>query len=260
MDTEWDLHPLVCGETGQSYMGIKNQEKIFLKRNATPFLAAVSAEGVAPRMLWTKRSVHGEILIAQEWIEGRELTASEMVEYDVLELVRHVHHSKPLLNMLNRIQSERFMPSAFIAEYECDLQYDLQTHRFLTDVLDYLKLKAPLVEDSPKVVCHGDLNCCNFIVDKSNRIYLVDWEMAKIADPLSDIASFLCQYVSRKDWLVWLDVYGMPVDKTVMQRLEWYSLHHCLMSIKKCQFQGQNRQMNQSILMIKDILGKNRLV
>lgn len=33
-ETGWTLHPL-NGETGQAYMGIKNEQKLFLKRNTS---------------------------------------------------------------------------------------------------------------------------------------------------------------------------------------------------------------------------------
>ena len=52
-DQEWTLHPIE-GDTGQAFMGIHKQEKIFLKRNSSPFLAALSMEGITPRLIWTK--------------------------------------------------------------------------------------------------------------------------------------------------------------------------------------------------------------
>ncbi|MBF0779709.1 MULTISPECIES: phosphotransferase family protein [unclassified Granulicatella] len=259
MDTEWELHPL-GGETGQAYMGVKDQEHIFLKRNTTPFLAAVSTEGIAPKMLWTKRTVHGEVLTAQTWIDARLLETCEMVEYDVLELVRYIHLSKPLLSMLYRMKGDIYFPIDFLHVYEQDLQHDLKTHSFLAQVLDYLKRVAPHIENSPKTVCHGDLNHRNFLLEKQGRLYLVDWEMVKIADPISDIASLLCQYVDRKDWLMWLDVYGIDVDQNILRRLEWYALYYCLMDVKKSQFQGRYHQMNRSILLMKELLGKQRLL
>ena len=68
----------VGGDTGQAYMGIRAEEKLFLKRNSSPFLAALSVEGITPRLVWTKRIGNGDVLTAQEWLNGRTLASEEM--------------------------------------------------------------------------------------------------------------------------------------------------------------------------------------
>ena len=52
MDSGWDLHP-IGGDTGQAYMGVKDHERVFLKRNASPFLAVLSGEGITPKLIST---------------------------------------------------------------------------------------------------------------------------------------------------------------------------------------------------------------
>ncbi|MBS4750077.1 phosphotransferase [Granulicatella sp. zg-ZJ] len=257
MDSEWDLYPL-GGETGQSYMGVKGKQNIFLKRNTTPFLAAVSTEGMTPKLLWTKRTVHGEVLTAQEWIDARQLDEEEMVQMDVLNLVRDIHQSEPLLKMLKQIDGKVCSPMDCLSLYAEDLQTDLRTNHFLNDVYNYLQQRAVMLIDTPKTVCHGDLNHRNFLLEKTGRLYLVDWEMVKLCDPMLDIANILCQYVDRKDWLTWIDVYGLEINQDLIERLEWYVLYDCLISIKKNHFQGRYRQMNNSILLIKDVLKQIR--
>lgn len=74
IDTGWKLLP-VGGDTGQAYMGIRAEEKLFLKRNSSPFLAALSVEGITPRLVWTKRIGNGDVLTAQEWLNGRTLAS-----------------------------------------------------------------------------------------------------------------------------------------------------------------------------------------
>ena len=49
MDSGWDLHP-IGGDTGQAYMGVKDHERVFLKRNASPFLAVLSGEGITSQV------------------------------------------------------------------------------------------------------------------------------------------------------------------------------------------------------------------
>ena len=83
--------PIYCNGSGQ---------KLFLKRNSNPFIAALSAEGIVPKLVWTKRIETGEVVTAQHWKNGRELTSSEMSQRRVAELLKKIHGSKPLLNML----------------------------------------------------------------------------------------------------------------------------------------------------------------
>ena len=36
-------------------MAEQDGQKLFLKRNSNPFIAALSAEGIVPKLVWTKR-------------------------------------------------------------------------------------------------------------------------------------------------------------------------------------------------------------
>ncbi|MDN6127307.1 MAG: aminoglycoside phosphotransferase, partial [Tetragenococcus halophilus] len=77
MDNDWQLRP-IKGDTGKAYIGLKEQDKIFIKRNTTPMLAALSKEGITPKLIWTKRTGDGDTLSAQEWLEGQLLDPEEI--------------------------------------------------------------------------------------------------------------------------------------------------------------------------------------
>ena len=47
-------------------MGVNNDKRLFLKRNTSPFLAALSIEEITPRLVWTKRMTSGDTLTAQD--------------------------------------------------------------------------------------------------------------------------------------------------------------------------------------------------
>ena len=98
-ETGWQLHP-ISGDTGQAYMGIRNEEKLFLKRNSSPFLAALSVEGITPRLIWTKRIGNGDVLTAQEWCNGRTLEKEEMNTPQVPQMLGRIHESEALKRML----------------------------------------------------------------------------------------------------------------------------------------------------------------
>lgn len=75
LENGWQILP-IGGDTDTAYMGIKSDQKVFLKRNTSPFLAALSLEEIAPRLIWTKRISTGDTLTAQEWLNGRSLYRS----------------------------------------------------------------------------------------------------------------------------------------------------------------------------------------
>ena len=49
-----------------------------MKMNTTPILAALAKEQIAPQLLWAKRLGNGDMMSAQEWLDGRILTKHDM--------------------------------------------------------------------------------------------------------------------------------------------------------------------------------------
>lgn len=252
MDSGWLLEP-IGGDTGQAYKGTRNHEKIFIKRNSSPFLAALSAEGITPRLIWTKRAGNGDTITAQEWLSGRSLTKEEMASEEVIDLLKQIHQSPTLLHMLQRIQGEEYGPERFLEDYHFQLQTGLQQHQFLNQVVHYLTINMDMIKENGKTVCHGDLNRRNFLLSDENRLYLVDWEMVRLADPISDLTTILIHYVPVSKWGEWLDQYGVQLSTNIYQRIEWYSLMNGLSFIKKAHFEGRYYEMNEVILLIKRI-------
>lgn len=252
MDSGWRLLP-IGGDTGSAYMGIRAEEKVFLKRNSSPFLAALSVEGITPRLIWTKRIGNGDILTAQEWLNGRALTHEEMTSPTVISILRHIHRSENLLSMLRKVKGEVYDPETFLDEYRNDLGETLKTNSVLKNVRAYLEKNMHYVKGAKYSVCHGDLNRKNFLLADTGRLYLVDWEMVKIADPLSDISLLLSQYLEPYQWDDWLDLYGIQKTQDVYMRLEWYSFMNSLLIAKRSHTQGNNREMNKQILFMKKL-------
>ena len=86
LDDGWDVYP-IYGNTNKAFMGKKNHQRLFLKRNASPFLAALSMEEITPRLIWTKRISSGDTLTAQEWLNGQTLTKQQMRLPEVAHLL-----------------------------------------------------------------------------------------------------------------------------------------------------------------------------
>ncbi|MDK6729614.1 phosphotransferase family protein, partial [Aerococcus urinae] len=72
----------------------------------------------------------------------------------------------------------------FLAAYQDQFHEHLASHSLLNEVVAYLEDSAAFINQSLRTVCHGDLNRKNFLLSEQNRLYLVDWESVRIADPM----------------------------------------------------------------------------
>ncbi|MBX4383293.1 aminoglycoside phosphotransferase, partial [Mycobacterium tuberculosis] len=62
---DWRIIP-AGGATGEAYYAQHDEQRLFLKRNSSPFLAVLSAEGIVPKLVWTKRMENGDVFTAQQ--------------------------------------------------------------------------------------------------------------------------------------------------------------------------------------------------
>ena len=252
-EQDWQMTP-IGGASGDAYMGVKNNERVFFKRNSSPFIAALSAQGITPKLMWTQRTYSGDLLVAQEWKDGHLLSREDMGQEKVIQLIRSIHQSDYLLMMLKRSEDQLFYPLDFIALYLKDLPAALCQHHFFNEVIH--SLEDALDDDFYNVnycVCHGDLHHLNFLEAEDGQLYLVDWENVRIADPLSDLSRLLCEYYRPSDWTQWLKTYGLRFDATTYKRVQWYSQINCLLIIKHYYQENRFDRMNELVLLLKSI-------
>lgn len=81
----------------------------------------MSAEGIVPKLVWTKRIETGEVVTAQHWKNGRELKSDEMDQTRVAKLLNKIHSSKPLLSMLKRMEMEPITPDIMLNKINASL-------------------------------------------------------------------------------------------------------------------------------------------
>lgn len=252
LDMGWQIQP-AGGETGAAFIGVKASEKIFLKRNSSPFLAALSAEGITPRLIWTKRMTSGDVVIAQEWLNGKTLARQEMDSKEVAQLIGRVHHSKALKNMLGKVGGHIYSAQQLLQDYFYDLPNDLRQHPLLKTVADELKAQVNQIKSDELAVCHGDLNHKNWLLSDRNRLYLVDWDSAMISDPAVDLGMVLAVYVKREHWHRWLRDYGVALTDDLLMRVQWYGYLQLLKDIKHHCLRGRFTQMNREILRLQTL-------
>ncbi|KRN02100.1 choline kinase-like enzyme [Levilactobacillus senmaizukei DSM 21775 = NBRC 103853] len=248
----WSLYPL-GGNTGTAFMGTKASQKVFLKQNASPFLAALSMEGITPRLVWTKRLASGDVMTAQEWLNGRTLRRSEMREQRVARLLHRVHHSNLLHDMLLKVGGRFTTPAQLLTRLQPALASDLRQHPLIQSAFVALQNEQPQLPKTDYEVCHGDLNHKNWLLSDRRRLYLVDWDSASFADPAYDLGALLCEYVPLEEWQRWLQDYGERLTPDLLARVNWYARIHCLTVIADSFHQQRFQIMNQHLILLEKL-------
>src|SRR5699024_5376738 len=127
------------GASGEAYMAEQDGQKLFLKRNSNPFIAALSAEGIVPKLVWTKRIETGEVVTAQQFSSVVTLSFGEMYEQRVANLLKKIHSSKTLLNMLKRMEMYPITPDILLNKINASLSREVLTHHVVRKALTYLE-------------------------------------------------------------------------------------------------------------------------
>ncbi|TWI56917.1 phosphotransferase family protein [Halalkalibacter nanhaiisediminis] len=217
----WRVQP-AGGATGEAYIAQQGEQTVFLKRNSSPFLAVLSAEGIVPKLLWTKRLENGDVVTAQRWVQGRELKAYEMKENRVAALLAKIHGSSELLDMFKRIGNEPLTPYVIVE----NLRRQLQEHHIEDDIIErgmsYLLDTLEQVRYEHVAVCHCDINHNNWILDEEDQLYLIDWDGATVSDPALDLGLLLYSYIPEPEWELWLEEYGLSFGESLRERMHWY--------------------------------------
>lgn len=245
---DWEIIP-AGGATGEAYYAQHEENQYFLKRNTSPFLASLSAEGIVPKLVWTKRLETGDVFTAQQWLNGRELQPAEMNNENVAKLLKKIHESGPLLNMLKRLGKTPMDPVKILQGLKRDLDKDFFELDVVKNSIEFLEENKNNIQYDEKVVCHCDVNHNNWLLDENNQLYLIDWDGAVVADPAIDIGALLYWYIPKEEWINWLDLYGIALDDGLQLRMKWYVIVQTLLSIQwhkdKARFTEMNKWIKQ---------------
>ncbi|KLI74803.1 MULTISPECIES: phosphotransferase family protein [Lacticaseibacillus] len=228
LDAGWSLQP-AGGSTGSAFLGVYANQKYFLKRNASPFLAALSVEHITPRLLWTRRVSTGDVLTAQEWLDGETLTREQMMQPVVASMLAKVHHSSLLKRMLRQVGGQVLDPDQLRRSLLQNFPENLAAQPRVEQALAEIQRWVPRV--TVQSVCHGDLNHKNWL-RANGRLYLVDWEQVALGDPAYDLADVMAHYGNHDTWPAFLAAYGANMDDQLQHRLYWYSDLHLLSDMK----------------------------
>ena len=113
MKADWDMTP-VKGGSGNAFFGKSDQERVFIKKNGSPFLPSIYLEGITPKVLWTKRTAEGDTLSAQPWIDGHTLSPEDMEDRQINHILAHLHDSKKLVESYKKLGSQIILPEQLL--------------------------------------------------------------------------------------------------------------------------------------------------
>lgn len=229
LGSEWTITP-AGGATGDAYFAKHGEQELFLKRNSSPFLAVLSAEGIVPKLVWTKRMENGDVVTAQHRMSGRELKQFDMNGSNVAELLQKIHRSKELLDMLKRLGKQPLTPNSIIEDIQQAVAFENLEQPIINEAIDLLIKMLPDVQCNEQVVCHCDVNHNNWLLSETNQLYLIDWDGAMIADPAIDVGILLYWYIDEAEWKNWLTSYGLELNENLKSRIYWYVLLQALTS------------------------------
>ena len=130
-----------------------------------------------PKLVWTKRIETGEVVTAQHWKNGRELSSNEMKQTRVAHLLKKIHNSRPLLSMLKRMEMEPITPEIMLNKINASLSREVLTHHIVRKSLTYLEEHIPSLDSRFSLLCcNGDVNHNNWLLSDRDELFLVDWE------------------------------------------------------------------------------------
>lgn len=230
-DQEWEIIS-AGGASGEAFFAKYDEQKLFLKRNSSPFIAVLSAEGIVPRLKWTKRLENGDVITAQHWLNGRELTSEEMTGARVAKLLKKIHSSKPLTSMLRRLGKEPYGATVMLDELKSTLDIDLTLLKPIRDAIDFLQYNVNEMITNEFVVCHGDVNHNNWLLSDNDDLFLIDWDGAMLGDPAVDVGMLLYWYIPEQEWTQWMDEYGGELTDEFRLRMKWYVVCQALVMLQ----------------------------
>ncbi|RWZ60865.1 phosphotransferase [Halobacillus fulvus] len=261
LGNNWTITP-AGGSTGEAYYAQTEDRRLFLKRNSSPFLAVLSAEGIVPKLVWTKRLENGDVITAQEWLEGRELEPTEMEHPRVAALLSKIHHSSELLDMLMRLGKHPLTPEDMISDLKHNQKVLNQVEPRI-EIVQAIKFLEDLVVDvrhDVHVVCHCDTNHNNWLLSANDQLYLIDWDNAMVADPALDLGMLLYSYIPEERWDQWLDQYGIKPDENLYKRMIWYAVAQSLSFIQWHQMRGEYDEASIRLEKLIEVMKKRHII
>lgn len=219
----WQLKDSSSGKSKTSYIGIHNDQKVFIKlESANEALKRLATIGITPTILYVNQQI-----IIQEFIEGSHPIIDWITNNykEFANIIKKYHSDDTLKTILkkNKPSSYERILESFLREVKDWKQQvdDFVKNKEARQHLEKLISGKPTNIIDPSVPIHADPNISNFILHKT-KIFIVDWDDIKLSDPMCDIGQFLWNYVPQDKWEAFFNDYSLELTNERKYRLFWW--------------------------------------
>ena len=247
----------VPGKSGKAFMGTyQDGGRVFVKMNTTPILAGLAREQIAPQLLWSRRLPDGNVMSAQEWLNGHILAPHEMSKKQIVSILARLHRSRPLMTQLKKLGHKMERPQDLLTSWYETASNQLRRNSYLQSVVSELRQDLPEFKEEHATIVHGDVRHSNWVETTSGMIYLVDWDSVRLTDRMLDVAHVLSHYIPDARWQDWLVYYGYKYNDKVLDKLYWYSQYSYLCQITKYYENKDLENVNREISALRSFRAK----
>ena len=163
---------------------------------------------------------------------GQKLEPEDMKLERVAKLLKKIHSSKALVQMIQRLGKRPLHAQELLQQLQLVLRGDIRDDETIQQGLQYLMDSLKAIEYNEFVVCHCDVNHNNWLLSDEDELFLIDWDGAVIADPALDLGMLLYWYIPRQEWSEWLGYYDIEMDESSLRRMRWYVIAQTILSIQ----------------------------
>ncbi|GGG64960.1 phosphotransferase family protein [Paenibacillus radicis (ex Gao et al. 2016)] len=183
-----------------------------------------------------------------EFIKSRPLSETANpgpIAMKVLELLQRLQQDERIREILAEEDAAASYADAFIEEYVCRLEEDMEVIRSEKESLDFVteqdldgfdrevKVLRQLASDNPAFqhtandVVHNDIHWDNILVEDSGRFWIIDWDdMSAAGDAAMDYSVLLWTLHESEEWRRWqeqaLELELAAKGTGISERLELY--------------------------------------
>ena len=174
-EKELTLTP-IAGKSGKAFMGTyPDGGKVFVKMNTTPILAGLAKEQIAPQLLWSRRLPDGNVMSAQEWLNGEILTPNGMGKKQVVHILTRLHRSRPLMTQLRKLGYTAESPLDLLNSLSSQLPIALRQNNYLQS------LEVQVMLDTLRVIHNPLQDFALVALMKSPMFNFDEDELARLA-------------------------------------------------------------------------------
>ncbi len=221
----WTLTRSRDGWTEAAFVAEREGRRLFIKTSVlVPAMRRLAElEIIPPLVAWGELA--GASFIIQDFVDVPYPEHTWFAEHlnELAHLIRTYQLDEPLAALL---AAQKLTYGADDFEWvEKGYRAVIETygeHAPIRTAYARLLEQLPAMGGVTVVPTQGDLNRKN-LLPTDERIYLVDWEIAALSDPMRDIGPLLWWYVPPARWPEFFGAYGSPLGEGHIERIYWWA-------------------------------------